>query len=175
MRVKLSGIIGKMFGTEYTLDTQTPAEAIHALSCMVDGFSAFMKENFVCVWINGTAMDDLSELNCKLLVDTEVVISLPVMGAGGGSLFGGIFKVFKVFTPIIGYLGFGLGFDLVNKLLVPKMPTIQQDEDGNRASYGFGGAVTTITQGNVVPVAYGECLQGGFVLTYQITSDITRY
>lgn len=177
MIVKLSGTLGDMFGKEFKLSAQTPAEALHALGSMVDGFKDYLDDNGVFVWINGSPMDDISELACKNIKDTEVVIALPIGGAGGdgSGLLGGIMKVFKVFVPIMGYLGFGLSYDVINKLFVPKMPTIQQDEDGNKASYGFGGAVTTITQGNVVPVAYGECLQGGFVLTWQVTSDITRY
>lgn len=176
MIVKLSGMLGKMFGEEYKLQTQTPAEAIHALGTMVDGFKDYLEVNGVCVWINGKPMDDIDELTYKNIRETEVVISLPVGGAGGSSgLFGGIMKVFNVFVPIMGYLTFGLAAKAIEKLFVPKMPTLSQDEEGNKASYGFGGAVTTITQGNVVPVAYGECLQGGFVLTWQVTSDITKY
>lgn len=174
MLIKLDGVLGSMFGTNYNLSAQTPLEALHALSCTIDGFKDFLTNNSVCVWINGTPMADHAELGCKCIKETELIVALPVMGAGGGGFLGGVFEVFKFSNPIIGF-GLGLGTDLLVKLLTPKMPTIQQDEDGNKASYGFGGAVTTITQGNVVPVAYGECLQGGFVLTWQVTSDITRY
>lgn len=173
MLVKLDGILGCMFGNEYTLSVQTPIEALHALSCMVDGFKDFLQSNDICVWVNGKSTTDISELSCKYVRETELIVAMPVMGAGGAIAGGGIFSVLSgVFTMV----GLGIGtYALIEKLLTPKMPTISQDEDGNRASYGFGGAVTTITQGNVIPVAYGECLQGGFVLTWQVTSDITRY
>ncbi|HAV3816158.1 TPA: tail assembly protein, partial [Acinetobacter baumannii] len=38
-----------------------------------------------------------------------------------------------------------------------------QNQDGNRANKGFGGAVTTVAQGNPVPVLYGQREVGGFI------------
>ncbi|NVL48302.1 tail assembly protein, partial [Pseudomonas syringae pv. actinidiae] len=37
------------------------------------------------------------------------------------------------------------------------------NDDGNNPSYGFGGAVTTVAQGNPYPVLYGEREIGGDV------------
>ena len=34
--------------------------------------------------------------------------------------------------------------------------TQDQNQDGNRANKGFGGAVTTVAQGNPVPILYGQ-------------------
>ena len=42
-------------------------------------------------------------------------------------------------------------------MLMPKIDNTQdQNQDGNRANKGFGGAVTTVAQGNPVPILYGQ-------------------
>ncbi|MES5675525.1 tail assembly protein, partial [Acinetobacter baumannii] len=38
-------------------------------------------------------------------------------------------------------------------------------QDGNRANFGFGSAVTTAAQGYPVPILYGRREVGGFVLS----------
>ena len=47
------------------------------------------------------------------------------------------------------------------------VPGVSQgyEEEGNRASYAFGGATTTVAQGNPWPVLYGEREIGGAVLS----------
>ena len=45
----------------------------------------------------------------------------------------------------------------------PKTGGLDRNEDGNNPSYGFGGAVTTIAQGNPYPLLYGEREIGGAV------------
>lgn len=41
--------------------------------------------------------------------------------------------------------------------------TSTYEQDGNVASYGFGGAVTTTSQGNPVAIIYGEREVGGAI------------
>jgi len=45
----------------------------------------------------------------------------------------------------------------------PTTGRLDRNEDGNNPSYGLGGAVTTIAQGNPYPVLYGEREIGGAV------------
>ncbi len=45
----------------------------------------------------------------------------------------------------------------------PALIRAGENEDGNNPSYGFGGAMTTIAQGNPYPVLYGEREIGGAV------------
>ena len=58
-------------------------------------------------------------------------------------------------------------------MMMPKIDTQDQNQDGNKANKGFGGAVTTIAQGNPVPILYGEREIGGFILSAsQLTEDM---
>lgn len=61
--------------------------------------------------------------------------------------------------------GAGLAIGGVSQMLVqaPATTTAASNEDGNNPSYGFGGAVTTVAQGNPWPVLYGEREIGGAV------------
>ena len=52
----------------------------------------------------------------------------------------------------------------IAKMLAPKVDTEDQNQDGNKANKGFGGAVTTIAQGNPVPILYGQREVGGFIV-----------
>ena len=56
-------------------------------------------------------------------------------------------------------------------LLMPTPTLDNQDRDGNRANKGFGGAVTTVAQGNPVPILYGERDIGGFYASAGIYSE----
>ena len=52
----------------------------------------------------------------------------------------------------------------VAMMLMPKVDNTQdENQDGNKANKGFGGAVTTVAQGNPVPVLYGRREVGGFI------------
>ena len=78
-----------------------------------------------------------------------------------------------VFVPAMqGLVGVGIGLMVggIAGLLMPTPTLDNQDRDGNRANKGFGGAVTTVAQGNPVPVLYGERDIGGFYASAGIYS-----
>ena len=52
----------------------------------------------------------------------------------------------------------------VAQMLAPKVDAQDQNQDGNKSNFGFGGAVTTIAQGNPVPILYGQREVGGFIV-----------
>ena len=63
-------------------------------------------------------------------------------------------------------IGMGIGMMVggIAQMLMPKIDNTQdQNQDGNKSNFGFGGAVTTIAQGNPVPVLYGQREIGGFI------------
>ncbi|MGH2324965.1 hypothetical protein, partial [Streptococcus uberis] len=53
--------------------------------------------------------------------------------------------------------GVGMAIGGITQMLMPTVDTTQDNnQDGNRANKGFGGAVTTVAQGNPVPVLRGR-------------------
>ncbi len=123
--------------------------------------------------------DNIGEEQLDMNTDTDTIHIVPrVMGAGGNNgvlqLVLGVVLIAASFIPGIGQaaqvalIGAGAGMAMggVASMLMPKAQTTQnQNQDGNRANFGFGSAVTTAAQGYPVPILYGRREVGGFVLS----------
>ena len=100
--------------------------------------------------------------------EAEVIHIVPrVVGAGGNGILQTVLGAVMVVVGVLmtvgtlgggaplgaALIGSGIGMMLggVAMMLMPKVDTTQdQNQDGNRANKGFGGAVTTVAQGNPV-------------------------
>lgn len=185
IKVILHEVLGERFGNEYTLDARTTSEAVYALTRMLDGFDDFVRLNNFHVWVDDVNIGEDS-LRTEIHTDAVVRMALHVEGAGGGNgmwaVVAGIAIIVVSWWNPAGWavggqmMAAGLGGALmmtgIGQMMMPKMNMDTADEEGNRSSYGFGGAVTTTEQGNCVPVAYGECWCGGFAVAYRITTEV---
>lgn len=186
IKVILHEVLGERFGSEYTLDATSPSEAVYALTKMLNGFEDFVRLNNFHVWVDDV---NIGEDSIALDVHGDVVVrmALHVDGAGGNGVWAivaGVALIAVAWWNPAGWavggqlLAAGLGGALmlsgISAMMMPKMNMDTADEEGNRSSYGFGGAVTTTEQGNCVPVAYGECWCGGFVVSYRITTEVSE-
>ena len=181
--IKLYGILAKKFGKEFRLDVENTREAMRALSVQVPGFEKFMLHAHEQGLRFAVFQDkyNISETELDMSTDARVVKIVPkVVGAGGDGIFQTILGAVLVVVGVlitIGTLGGGapLGAALIGAgigmmvggvamMLMPKVDNKQdQNQDGNKSNFGFGGAVTTIAQGNPVPVLYGQREIGGFI------------
>ncbi|KPB33595.1 putative phage tail assembly protein phage tail protein [Pseudomonas amygdali pv. sesami] len=85
-------------------------------------------------------------------------VALVVAGAFTGGLSSGVGMAL-----LAGGAAVGLG-GVVQMLSPTTTASVgSNNDDGNNPSYGFGGAVTTVAQGNPYPVLYGEREIGGAV------------
>lgn len=123
--------------------------------------------------------DNIGEEQLDMNTEADVIHIVPrVMGAGGNNgilqLVLGAILIAASFIPGIGQaaqvalIGAGAGMAMggVASMLMPKIDNTQdQNQDGNRANKGFGGAVTTVAQGNPVPILYGQREIGGFIVS----------
>ena len=123
--------------------------------------------------------DNIGEEQLDMNTEADTIHIVPrVMGAGGNNgilqLVLGAILIAASFIPGIGQaaqvalIGAGAGMAMggVASMLMPKVDTTQdQNQDGNRANKGFGGAVTTVAQGNPVPILYGRREVGGFIVS----------
>lgn len=182
----LTGILGKKFGERYELEVNNAKEACLALSKMIPGFELFMTNAHLdgirfAIW-NGEMNIGEEELDFKTA--SNVIRIEPVMGAAKAgviqTVIGAILVVVGVLITI-GTLGGGtaLGAALIGagvglavggviSMLMPPMEVESGNDDGNKASKGFGGAVTTVAQGYPVPILYGERGVGGFLISGEI-------
>lgn len=128
--------------------------------------------------------DNIGEEQLDMNTNAEIIHIVPrVIGAGGNSgilqtVLGAVLIVVGVLVTIgtfgggaplgAGLIGAGIGMMVggISQMLMPKIENSQdQNQDGNKANKGFGGAVTTVAQGNPVPVLYGQREVGGFIVS----------
>ncbi|NNA18893.1 tail assembly protein [Pseudomonas lundensis] len=180
--VRLYGVLRQHFGRDFSLELSSPAEGINALCHLLPGFESFLRnaEARGLVFSVFAGPHNLSEQQLLFSsADNSVIRIVPLIV---GSKSAGIFQtILGIALVAVGYFSFGTaspwGMGLiaagsgaavggVMQMLSP-IPGIGRgrDEEGNRASYAFGGAITTVAQGNPWPVLYGEREIGGAVLS----------
>lgn len=178
--IKLYGVLGKKFGKEFKLAVESTREAVKALSVQVPAFEQFMLNAHEQGLAFAIFQDDenISEDQIDFETGAKVIKIVPkVMGAGGNSgvlqlVLGAVLIVAGFWTGGatsnlgIALIGAGAGMVVggIAQMLTPKANAQDQNQDGNRSNFGFGGAVTTIAQGNPVPILYGQREVGGFIV-----------
>lgn len=183
--IKLYGILAKKFGKEFHLAVDNTREAVRALSIQLPGFEKFMIHAHEHGLAFAVFQDkrNIGETELAMNTDAKVIKIVPrVIGAGGGGIFQVVLGVAMIAAAFItggasvaawgalqgALVGAGVGMLVggISMMLMPKIDTTQdQNEDGNKANNGFGGAVTTVAQGNPVPVLRGRREIGGFIVS----------
>ncbi|MDM1760712.1 MULTISPECIES: tail assembly protein [Acinetobacter] len=180
--IKLYGILAKKFGKEFQLNVANTREAVRALSIQIPGFEKFMLHAHER-GLEFAVFQDKQNISAKELdmnTTASVIKIVPrVIGAGGNNgvlqtILGAVMVVVGAVAMAYGQawganlVGAGIGMLIggVAQMLMPKVDNTQdQNSDGNKANFGFGGAVTTVAQGNPVPVLRGRREIGGFIVS----------
>lgn len=180
--IKLYGILAKKFGKEFQLDVANTREAVRALSVQIPGFEKFMLHAHERGLAFAVFQDkqNISAKELDMNTTASVIKIVPrVIGAGGDNgvlqtILGAVMVVVGAVAMAYGQawganlVGAGIGMLIggVAQMLMPKVDNTQdQNSDGNKANFGFGGAVTTVAQGNPVPVLRGRREIGGFIVS----------
>ena len=185
--IHLHGILKDKFGEFFKLDVMSAREATHAIACQLPEFKMFMlkaeQEGMrFAVFADEISEDgNLGENDIDNMTGASVIHVVPkIMGAGGDAfgwlqvVAGAVLVGVGVFVPGMQWaIGAGVGLMIggAASLLMPTPELGSQDEDGNQANYGFGGAVTTVAQGNPVPILIGERYIGGFICSAGIYTE----
>ena len=180
--ILLSGSLAQKYGRRHErwLDTATVSEAMNSLKNTLEGFSETVLEmseagTEFAVFKNRANITE-KELGSGGLEEVRIV---PVIaGSKSGGLMG-------ILSTVVGAVLIGVGVITGQPWLMvmggtmllggvmsmlspqPKQPKLG-DEEGNQASYGFGGAVSTTASGNNVPVLFGKRLVGGAYISASI-------
>ena len=172
--IHLHGILAKKFGQFFKLDVQTAREATHAIACQNAEFKRFMLESdkLGLKFAVFLGRKNITENDIDNVTDTDVIHVVPRIVGSGGSTFNWLqvvagaalvgVGVVMGFNPALIGAGAGILMGGVAGLLMPTVDMSSQDPDGNKPNKGFGSAVTTVSQGNPVPILYGEREIGGF-------------
>lgn len=192
-KIMLYGVLADRFGKHFEMDVESCREATYALGMQLPEFKRFMLEAEskglkFAVYAGEITLDrNVSEDTLDSYTDASTVHIVPkVIGSGGAmeyiQLIAGAVLVGLSFVPFLApispYLmtaGIGMMLGGAVSLLMPNPDVIDnKDPDGNKPSNGFGGAVTTVAQGNPVPVLYGEREIGGFIVSAGIYTEDTQ-
>ena len=181
-KIRLYGILAKKFGKEFHLAVDNTREAMRALCVQVPGFEHFMLHAHEQGLEFAVFQDkqNISETELDMSTSAKVIKVVPkVKGAGGAvqTIIGAVLVVVGIVVGVTtgwtgvggaagaALIGAGVGMMVggIAMMLMPKVENQDQNQDGNKANKGFGGAVTTVAQGNPVPVLYGQREVGGFI------------
>lgn len=177
--IKLHGVLAKKFGQFFRLDVQTAREATHAIACQNKEFKRFMLESdkLGLKFAVFLGRKNITENDIDNVTDTDIIHIVPRIVGSGGNTFNwlqvvagavlvgvGAFTFGATTATGAALIGAGIGMFVggVAGLFMPTVDMSNQDPDGNKANKGFGSAVTTVSQGNPVPILYGEREIGGF-------------
>ena len=194
--IELHGILAKKFGRFFKLDVQSASEACHAIGCQIPAFRKFLMESeklgYRFAIFNGKKRTQATNISEEQLNDNTTASHIhivPRIIGSGGKTMAWLQVIAGVALIAAGGLGFGLAAGVsgmnwgligagagllmggVTSLLMPTPTVENQNEDGNKPNNGFGGAVTTVAQGNPVPILYGEREVGGFIASAGIYTE----
>jgi len=171
-QVLLYGKMRKKFGKSYQLDVNTPAEAIHALMCVVEGFRSWFtaQAKAGAQYHVFCGRRNVNEQACILPAkDDEPIRIVPVVSASKNSVLSVVAGAGLVVAaalsgnPYLFAAGFGL---LVGGILAMKMPAASTNErEETRPSYIFDGSVNTEAAGHPYPILYGKMICGSAVVS----------
>lgn len=177
----LHGILARKFGKSFRLSVGSTKEAMRALCVQLAGFEAFMM-NAHRQGLRFAVFHDKHNVGENELDMTHTAKIIRVVPVVEGSKKEGVLEtVIGAVLVVAGIVATGMGFAPagaaligagvglmvggISQMLMPKVTAQDKNQDGNKANKGFGGAVTTIAQGNPVPILYGEREIGGFIMS----------
>ncbi|WP_019520336.1 tail assembly protein [Faucicola boevrei] len=187
--IQLHGILAKKFGRFFKLQVNSAKEAVHAIAVQLPTFRQFMNDSerlgYRFAVFNGkkrNAKTNIGENELDNITTANHIHIVPkIIGSGGKGMawlqvIAGVALVATGFgAGLVNWslVGAGTGLLLggVSTLLMPTPKLDPENEDGNKPNNGFGGAVTTVAQGNPVPILYGEREVGGFIASAGIYTE----
>lgn len=182
--IRFHGVLRERFGKEWRLEVNSVKEAMRLLSAQIKGLEHFMlnaHKQGLRFAVFTDKRKTISEKEVDMQTASELIRIVPVVAGAGGdggllnTILGAVMIVVGVvmmyfpgtqaMAPSVIGAGIGLLVGGIASMLMPKAQTDDANSDGNKANKGFGGAVTTVGQGNPVPILYGQREIGGFIIS----------
>ena len=125
---------------------------------------------------------NIGAIEVEMKTGAAVIRIVPKITGAGGDTLGWIQVVAGAVLvgaglwfgqPQLVAAGAGMVLGGAASLLMPRPNISPQDPDGNKPSYAFGGAVTTVAEGNPVAVGYGRSHWGGAVISMMVVNEDT--
>lgn len=185
--IRLYGPMVPLFGREFRLAVNSPAEAIRALCVLLPGFQQYLMgakakgmEFAVFVGRQNLSKDQLRDPPggddiriAPVLMGAKRAGALQTIVGAVLIVVGAIFSYTPVGVPLM-KLGVAMAAGGIVQMLSPPPTGLgAKDSPENTPNYSMNGAVNTQAQGNPVPVAYGgHDTKGMFVGSAVISGGI---
>lgn len=185
--VRLYGQLGARFGRvhRFDLDSDTPAEAVRALSSQFAGFREWLlsasERGLAFAVFRGK--ENVGEDDLRRPAGGDIRIAPVIAGAKRAGVLQTVLGAVLIVVGVIGNMYGGWGTPLIQagiammaggviQMLSPQ-PKLGGNgrESSNQPSYTFNGAVNTEAQGHPVPLCYGRMLVGSAVISAGIEAD----
>ncbi|MBK3510697.1 tail assembly protein [Pseudomonas sp. MF6747] len=196
--IRLHGVLGKRFGCVHHLAVNSAREAVRALGVLHKGFNQFMIESkdkgIVFAVFYGKRNIGESELGdppsgneiriapvvqgskdggkLQTIIGVAIIVAASyfsggLAATGSGAVFGG-----SAAWGIVGSVGISLALGGVAQMIAGTAPGIDSSEAAdNQPSYNFSGIKNTVTQGNPVPLCYGEMVVGSACVSLGVLAE----
>lgn len=177
MKLVLHGIFARDYGPEIVINASSAADALEGFSRQVGFYADRLIEDRPLARVLGYD----SEEALRAPLSNETVLHLVPAMFGGGGNFGkiiiGAILIGLSFIPGIGQaaqialLSAGIGMAVTGVMgFFVKAPSISKDKDPNASKY-LGGAEVTTAIGTLWPYCLGTVKLGGYLLSYDVTSN----
>lgn len=178
VEIQLGGYL-RQFGKSHKFVANKPKDALRALCLQIPAFKralaiAESKGITFAVYNGKHNVKNVEELGMGV---KSVLKIIPVyMGSKRAGLIQTIVGAALIVASFFGAptlpAGVALLFGGVVQLLTPQTKGLKVGEDdGNKASYAFGGPVNTTAQGNPIGVLYGKREVGGAIISAGIVAE----
>lgn len=198
--IRLYGKLGARFGRIHFLAVNSAAEAVRALGILHQGFNQFLADSkdvglsFAVFYGKRNLSQDqlrdppshndiriapvvqgskngggLQTVIGVVLIAVASYFSGGLAATGSGALYGA--TATAVWTAV-GAVGFSLAIGGVAQMVTGTQTGIDSSEAAdNQPSYNFAGIKNTVTQGNPVPLCYGEMTVGSAMISLGIVAE----
>lgn len=198
--IRLYGELGRLFGRVHRLAVHSSAEAVKALGILFPGFNHYLTSSkdkglafAVFYGKRNIGRDELGnppggvDIRIAPIVQgsksgggLQVVLGIALiaaasfftggLAAGGAGLFGA--GAAGTTWGAVGMVGISLAIGGVAQMMTGGQAKIDSSEAAdNQPSYNFSGIKNTVTQGNPVPLCYGEMTTGSAQLSLGIRAE----
>ena len=199
--VRLHGELGRLFGRAHYLAVNSSAEAVRALGVLFPEFNKYMatsKDRSLAFAVfygkRNIGQDELghppgdAEIRIAPVVQgskngggLQVVLGVALIAAAsyftlgaaaGAAGSSALFGTASAAWTTAGMVGISLAIGGVAQMITGNQAKIDSGEAvDNRPSYNFSGIKNTVTQGNPVPLCYGEMTVGSAQLSLGIRAE----
>lgn len=190
--IRLYGKLGARFGRVHRLAVNSAAEAVRALGVLHKGFNQFMTESkdlgLAFAVFYGKRNLSREELRDPPS-DNDIRIAPVIQGSKSGGLVQAVLGVALIAAAtiatggiaavgiggvwgVVGSIGISLALGGVAQMLTGSQKGLSSSEAAdNTPSYNFSGIKNTTTQGNPVPLCYGEMTVGSATVSLGIVAE----